>query len=163
MDRRPIKGFERYEITRDGRVFSKIRGGRELRLWSMNGYPAVSLMATGASRPTKIAVHRLVADAYLQNANECPCINHKDGNKSNNNVSNLEWCSFLENNEHARLNGLSTAFCENHYKAKLSNEDVQKIREFLVRGHRHRWIANRFGVARQTITKINGGRSWRRL
>ena len=55
------------------------------------------------------SVHRLVASAFIENPNKYPTVNHKDGNKLNNNVSNLEWSSYSENNTHAIRNNLRSA------------------------------------------------------
>lgn len=50
--------------------------------------------------------HRLIAIHFIPNPNNFPCINHKDGNKQNNKISNLEWCSYLDNNQHAYDSGI---------------------------------------------------------
>lgn len=52
-------------------------------------------------------IHRLVAQAFIPNPDDLPCVNHKDGNKLNNSVENLEGCSYSENRKHAYDNGLS--------------------------------------------------------
>ena len=53
-------------------------------------------------------VHRLVAETFISNPNNYPCVNHKDGNKHNNSADNLEWCSYSHNVKHAIDNGLLT-------------------------------------------------------
>ena len=59
------------------------------------GYLRVVLHKEGKS--TGFLVHRLVGKAFIENPNEYPCINHKDGNKKNNSVDNLEWCTYSQN------------------------------------------------------------------
>lgn len=93
-----------YIVTTDGRVIStnynRTGETKQLSPFMQAGYYAVCLNGK------KYLVHRLVAERYIPNPNNLPCINHKDGNKLNNNVDNLEWCSYSENNAHALKNGL---------------------------------------------------------
>ena len=77
-------------------------------------------------------VHRLVATCFLENPNNYPVVNHKDGNKQNNHYTNLEWCTVKYNNQHAKDNNL---YAYREFKGetnphnKLNKEDVLKIRE----------------------------------
>lgn len=87
-----ISSHPKYQVSRDGRVRStKYRGQDEVRELSLlngkTGYRFVIL-----DRKT-CYVHRLVAEAFLPNPDNFPQINHKDENKANNSVENLEWCS----------------------------------------------------------------------
>ena len=86
-----IKGFEGYQITDDGRVWSKITKKWLKDRKSGSGYYNVALRKNGATYEKE--VHRLVAEAFINNPNWLPIVNHKDENKTNNNVENLEWCS----------------------------------------------------------------------
>lgn len=94
--------FPDYRITKSGRVFS-YRQGNTLKPLSLvldnMGYPIVKLYYRGGTKKFRtIAVHRLVADTFIPNPNGYECINHKDENKINNSVTNLEWCTKLYNN-----------------------------------------------------------------
>ena len=83
-----------YFVSEDGKVFSKKRGKtKELKPIKKGhgGYVKVRLYDDGKWK--NFFVHRLVAEAFIENPNNFPIINHIDENKSNNNVRNLEWCT----------------------------------------------------------------------
>lgn len=71
---------------------------------SSGGYMRVKLTMLGIEK--LYLVHRLISQAFIPNPNNFPCVNHKDGNKTHNYVENLEWCSYLYNNNHANVTGL---------------------------------------------------------
>lgn len=115
-----IKGYEGlYQVSNMGKVRSlahfaknnsnggmRITSGKELAFYKMpNGYHQVQL-SKGKSRK-KAYIHRLVADAFIENSLSLPEVNHKDGNKNNNSVSNLEWISHKNNQIHMVKHGLS--------------------------------------------------------
>ena len=79
-----------YLIYPDGRVFNTRKGTDVIPVIGSNGYMHVTLCY--GERKT-YSVHRLVADAFLENPNNYPVVNHKDEDKTNNDVENLEWCS----------------------------------------------------------------------
>lgn len=116
------KLLDYYDIYEDGRVYSHYRD-RFLKIQhNRNGYCYVSLFANGEAKI--YFVHRLVAMCFLDNPNEYPHINHKDGNKDNNHWSNLEWCTPLQNNVHARLTGLNDISYSN--KKRWNNPEFRK-------------------------------------
>ena len=96
----PVKGFEGlYEVSSLGRVkncrFNKIKKAR-IRA----KYYSVTLFKEGKLK--SVTVHRIMAEAFLDNKKEC--VNHIDGNRLNNNLNNLEWVSHRENSVHRDLN-----------------------------------------------------------
>lgn len=100
---RDIRGYEGlYSIDRAGNVFSKQSSGesRLIKPWDNGtGYVKVNLYKDGAVK--KYYVHRLVADAFIPNPNGLSEVNHRNGDKYNNSVDNLEWCSRVQNVEHS--------------------------------------------------------------
>ena len=127
---RDIKGYEgRYQVSNLGRVKSlnynhtsreKILKAREDKV----GYLYLNLYKNNKRKTHK--VHRLVAQAFIENPNNYPQVNHKDENKSNNRVENLEWCTHRYNlnygtrNQRASEKMKSREFTEEH-KNKISN------------------------------------------
>ena len=113
MKQQIIPGFNgKYEITEDGKVFSKYSNKYLNQISNGNGYYNVKLQkdiqeTNGNREYVTLYVHRLVAQAFLPNPNNLPQVNHKDGNKGNNKLDNLEWCTSQENIDHAKRAGLS--------------------------------------------------------
>lgn len=101
-DAKIIPGYKGvYDITSDGRVYSHNYGRKtELKLSEHKGYRRVALSVDNKRKIYH--VHVLVAKAFIPNPLNKPFINHIDGNKKNNNVSNLEWCTHAENQKHSR-------------------------------------------------------------
>lgn len=98
---RPIKDYEKlYEVSNTGQVRSLCGRYGELRILKQSvgskGYMLVTLCNHGHQKT--VNVHKLVANAFISNPDQLPCVNHKDEDKTNNNVSNLEWCSYYHNN-----------------------------------------------------------------
>ena len=103
MDRwHKIKGFESYEVSNTGKIR---RNGHEKAVTDYNGYYHVDLYRNG-KRITK-RINRLVAETFIPNPLNLPEVNHKDGNKHNNSVNNLEWVTKSENMKHAFRSGLA--------------------------------------------------------
>lgn len=100
---KPIKGWEGlYEIYSDGRVYSLVSNKFLKPRLSMDGYERVALCDKG--KRYEYRIHRLVAEAFIENPENKPQINHKDFNKRNNFINNLEWCTNLENVHYSMYN-----------------------------------------------------------
>lgn len=87
-----IKGYEnKYQVSNKGNI-RNIKTGKQLKIqFYKSGYCYIDLYCNGISK--HYLIHRLVAQAFIPNPNNLPCVNHKDGKRSNNNVDNLEWCT----------------------------------------------------------------------
>lgn len=123
-------------------------------------YSKVRIYADGDVK-TKM-VHRLVAETFLPNPENKPQINHIDGNRQNNCLSNLEWCNQSENQLHAFRLGLQVSKKgEDNHLSRLLAEEVLIIKELLETNEfSGPDIAKLFGVQPQLISKINRGRRW---
>ena len=154
-----IKGYEgRYKITEQGHVYSllsgrylspTIRNKSETRPKDrQNDYLAIGLYKKGDRQAKLHSIHRLVAETYIPNPDNLPEVNHKDGNKRNNDVSNLEWSTRSGNAKHSWDTGLQKTSGR-----KFTNEQVRFIRsqEGLVSRYE---LSERFGVSEKTIQSI---------
>lgn len=105
-----------YQVSNTGKVKSFIKsnkhpGNSHLLKPNINnsGYETVSLYISRGNKKGYL-VHKLVAEAFIDNPNNFPCVNHKDENKLNNNADNLEWCTYAYNNAYgtARIRSIAT-------------------------------------------------------
>lgn len=159
---RDIKGFNgAYKVSNLGNVYSDHKKSEKKQSIDEGGYHLVILYLNGKQH--NCLVHRLVAEAFIDKPDGKDYVNHKDGNKSNNEVSNLEWTTRSENEQHAYDTGLRTVG-EDRYNAKLSNEDVEWIKENYIPRHKEfgqSAIARKFGVSQQNISNIVNGKRWK--
>ena len=167
-----INGFEDYEVSNHGQV-RKIRGHSSGKIMSpkkkKNGYLEIGLRKN-KKRDFKY-IHILVLEAFKPNKDltktEC---NHLDGNKENNYVGNLEWCTHKENIKHAIEIGLMIPIKgKDHPNSKSTENDIIEIQKMLSSNDYKNGritqtdIADKFGIAQQTVSKINNNKSWKHL
>lgn len=126
---KPIKGYEGlYYITESGEVYSSIQNKWLKQTINPNGYPMVGLQGE------KKLVHRLVAEAFIPNPNNLPQVNHKDENKKNSHVNNLEWCTSKYNNNygfHTDRSSKSRMLTNIANKFGLDNNQKQMLKDYL--------------------------------
>lgn len=161
-----------YEVSTEGQVRSKTRiitdscehtytlqGKILCPNVIKNGYLVVYLRKNGQTIPRY--VHRLVAEVFLPNPGNLPTVNHINGDKRDCSLSNLEWASYSQNNEHAYDSGLKPSG-EEFYNAKLTIEDVREIRSN-GKYATYKQIGQRYGVAAGTIRDVLLYRTWSRV
>lgn len=150
-----------YEITSDGKCYSFHSGKKKLISLTLRskGYLGFTWYSNGIRKSALI--HRLVAQKYIPNPDNKPEVNHKDGNKKNNDVSNLEWCTSLENNRHAVETGLRNNKGENHVNSKLTNEIVSEIRnKYIPRIYSTHKLAKEYGISQRLVLNIVTNKCW---
>jgi hypothetical protein len=160
---KPCPLFPRYLVSNQGRVkFEKTGKLRKLQKTTRHEgkYYYFVAIGIGGKKNKGFTVHRLVALTFLDNPNDLPFVNHKDGNKLNNHVDNLEWCTRYENEQHAFATGLKNSSGEKNVAAKLKEEHIPIIRSLMEFGVRDEAIAYGFGVNRATINRIRNGKIW---
>lgn len=129
-----IKGFENYKVNKQGIVVSKSRvslqkNGKKYTVKEKimrpqidnTGYIVFGLR-NNKKETKKVYLHRILAECFIINNENKPCVNHKDGVKYNNSLSNLEWCTYKENNIHAFETGLQKKGKDHHYYNKKGIE-----------------------------------------
>ena len=145
---------EDYIIKSDGTIINKKRGNILKPQPNGKGYLRVYI------GKKLYFVHRLVAEKYIPNPDNKPQVNHKDGNKLDNRVENLEWVNNNENRKHALCNGLHLCGEQCSY-SKLKEKDVIFIRNNIEIGIKA--LAKKFNVSRSTISGIINYRTWKQL
>lgn len=159
-------------ITRPAIVTPYVRtaGGREIAAVSIfparplkpyvqaRGYSEVTFMVN--RKRYRVMVHRLIAMAFVDGYHPDKCVNHKNGDKLDNRVENLEWVSRAENTSHAWTTGLVNLRGENQPTAKLTEEQVRAIKRLLALGAAAVTIATVAGVSPSLIDLIRKRQRW---
>lgn len=143
-----------YEITQEGEIINKHTGHTLLGQPNGKGYLRVSINGK------LMFIHRLVAEKYIPNPNNYEQVNHKDGNKLNNRVDNLEWVTNQQNRNHAVENELQI-MGEKCPWSKLTEDDVRYIRSHMEVSNTE--LGQLFNVSRSCIAAVKNYRSWKNV
>lgn len=155
-----IPGFEGYQISEDGRVFSTKSGKYLSGKIDKYGYRVYSLSIDGKAYHR--TAHRLVALTYIDNPDNLPCVNHINENKLDNRVENLEWCTAKYNNNYGTRN-------ERLSRTRCNNPVVQTLpdgTEVCYKGVKDAWRKTGIGWSQiakacRGVIKMTHGTKWR--
>jgi predicted XRE-type DNA-binding protein len=109
--------------------------------------------------------HRLVGEAFLDNPENKPYINHKNSIRNDNRIENLEWCTAAENNQHAFDHGFGNVKSgEGNHFSKIKAEEVKKIYTMSIKGDMmQKDIASMFSITRSHVSSIKLKKAWKEL
>ncbi len=155
---RNVLGFSNYEVSKNGVIRNKKTKRVKKQYIGSTGYYMVTFSVKNKSNPKR--VHRIIANAFIENNDKKPDINHIDGNKLNNNIENLEWVTHKENMTHAFGTGLVDNLGSKNGMAKLNEVQVIEIKQLLKKGLSQYKIAAIFNVSRSTILMIKLEKRW---
>ena len=142
---KPCKENDVYQLSNEGRIRNR-RTGRVLKTQiNKNGYEVLSIVVDGRSVTRRL--HRLIADAFYDGEHDGLDVNHDDGNKRNNNIENLEFCTRQENIIHAHRLGLNCSHKKKKVRIVETGEMFDSVTE----------CGEALGVTRHAVGKcVNG-------
>jgi hypothetical protein len=158
--------LNRFEVSTYGRLKNSITQHIYKQDVLSSGYCSVRVTLGSRKNKMHILIHKAVAYTFLNNDNNYPEVNHKDGNKTNNYANNLEWCTSHDNQQHKYDNGLfdtDKIKGENNGASKLTWDDVKYIRQNYIKGSRKfgaHAMAQKFSVSHPTILSIIKNATW---
>lgn len=149
-----------FEISRSGIIRNKKNLKIKSQYVGSTGYYMVSVSKNNKTKPYR--VHRLKAITFIPNPDNLPEVNHDDGNKLNNRISNLYWTNHLGNMQHAFKTGLVNNTGENNGMCKISAKTAKQIKDRLPKESQQR-IADSLGISRSLVQGISNGRLWKHI
>lgn len=152
-----------YLVSSLGRIKNTKTDHIRKNILNKNGYYHVAVTLGSNNARKVIKPHRAVACTFIANPNGLPEVNHKDGNKLNNNVDNLEWVTTQDNQIHAVINNLRRSG-ENSSLSKLNIEQIKYIKQYCIPYDKEfgcTALAIKFGVDCSTISNIIHNDSWK--
>jgi hypothetical protein len=155
-----IEGYEGlYQISNLGRV-KLIKSGKIINsTLGFNKYYLITLRKNG--KPKSFRLHRLICQSFIDNLENKPYVNHKNGIKTDNSLENLEWCTPRENIIHAKKLGLMRYVKqENHGSSKLTKKDVYKIKYELSHINSSK-VAKIFKISISNVSRIRNNILWK--
>lgn len=164
-DAKQIKNFSNYYITPNAELYSTARGGvRKMKPHydKKVTYYRVSIVSDSGEKKS-LLLHRLVALTYLEKPEGDYEVNHIDGNKTNNCLSNLEWVTRSDNLKHAYSLNLKTVEGTANPRCLLTEEQVVEIYSKLMDGEKNTVLAKAYGVEKTAILSIKKKISWSHL
>jgi hypothetical protein len=159
----PVYGFPGYSVSSDGGVYSYKFGPRKkLSPHCRNGYLTVAL-SNDLKHPITLLVHRLVAEAFVDNPESNNTVNHKNRKRDDNRAENLEWVTRGENARLGHLTRTEYAIGEDHGRTKFTQADIEEIIRLRGQGITQVKIGAMFGVLDSCISRILSGKRWGHL
>ncbi len=154
-----LKDFPGYAVSDSGQIYSKLSGAWRKYKSSANaaGYGRLTLKQGG--KYIHRFTHRVVCEYFDPNWSPNLQVNHKDGNKMNNKISNLEMVTAKQNIQHALQTGLCISG-EASIHAKLNYSQVVEIRNRLQQGERGCWLAKEYGICAGMVSCIKNNKNW---
>lgn len=152
-------GFPHHFVSKCGRLYSEKYGAgkigkiREMKTGIVSGYRQASMRINGKNKHIK--THRAVALMFIENPYKYQQVNHKDGNKLNNHVSNLEWSTPKQNTQHAINTGLR--------KTKCDEFKILSLKTFMINGCTDKELASLFGLKRHYCNSLRNGHYWKAI
>lgn len=157
-----IQGFENYLVSSLGNIKTVKGNFKKVIYDNKNSYGYVELWKNNKGK--KFRIHRLVAETFIPNYANKEQVNHIDGDKTNNCVSNLEWVTPKENIRHAINNNLSSIkYGSSNLASKLKEEDVLYIRKNAKVVLSVKELSKIFNVSTTTIYNIINNKKWLKL
>lgn len=147
--------------NRNEKYYIKIKGLKIKIKKNLKGYVRCTLSKKG--KPKTFSVHRVVAQAFLNQHLGQVQVNHKNGNKDDNRLENLEWVTPKDNIRHAIKTGLININGEKHYNSKLNSSHVLNIKKLIKEGKSNVYISKIYNVDPTNISCIRLNKSWKHI